>query len=259
MSGPVACNTLWIGRRLGAVERACLRSVLRQGHALTLWCYDLPEGVPPRVRLRDAAEILPRDTVIAHKGGSHALFANRFRYELQRRAAGFWVDCDIYLVRPLDGLTGHVFGWAAPHHINTAVLHLPPDSPVLAPLLDLFDECDVPPWLPWRARAAAWLRLRRTGRSGLSHMPWGSAGPLALTWLAERHGLARCALPAPVFYPVHWDAAAWIRDPRWTLDGMLRPETRAVHLWNELIKGFKDGPAPPGSFLARLQAEGAPD
>src|SRR5690349_7920416 len=36
------CVTLWIGESLGAVERACLRSVLRQGHSLALYCYDRP-------------------------------------------------------------------------------------------------------------------------------------------------------------------------------------------------------------------------
>lgn len=258
MSGSV-CNSLWIGPRLGAVERACLRSVLRQGHRLVLWCYDIPAGVPAGVELRDAAAILPREAIVTHKAGSHALFANRFRYELQRRGLGLWVDCDVYLVKPLDGLDGHVFGWAAAGHINNAVLRLPPDSPLLPPLLRLFDEREVPPWLPLRPRIAAWLRLKRSGRSGLSHMPWGSAGPLALTWLAEREGLAGCALPAPVFYPMHWDRARWIVDPAIALEQVVTPQTRAVHLWNELIKGFKDAPAPPGSFLARLQAEGAED
>jgi hypothetical protein len=33
--------------------------------------------------------------------------------------------------------------------------------------------------------------------------------------------------------------------------------TVTVHLWNERIKHFKEKPAPKGSFLARLQQEGA--
>jgi hypothetical protein len=256
---PERCNSLWVGSRLGAVERACLRSVMAQGHALTLWCYEVPEGVPAGVELADAERIVPASEIVLHRRGSPALFANHFRYELQRRAMGFWVDCDIYLVRPLEGMDRHVFGWAAPGHINTAILRLPPDSPLIAPLLRLFEEREVPPWLELRAKLAAWYRLRRTGRTGLSLMPWGSAGPLALTWLARREGLDGCALPANVFYPRHWDDARWILDPAIGLDAVVGSETRAVHLWNELIKGFKDGPAPRGSFLARLQAEGAID
>ena len=42
----------------------------------------------------------------------------------------------------------------------------------------------------------------------------------------------------------------------------VRPEVHressvAVHLWNECIRTFKDAPAPAGSFLHRLQQEGA--
>lgn len=36
----------------------------------------------------------------------------------------------------------------------------------------------------------------------------------------------------------------------------MTPNSLALHLWNELIRGFKDKPAPAGSFLARLHAEG---
>lgn len=42
-------------------------------------------------------------------------------------------------------------------------------------------------------------------------------------------------------------------------DGMIGPDTLSIHLYNELIKGFNETPAPPGSFLAQLQREGAPD
>src|SRR5687768_2878830 len=84
------CVTLWIGPSLGAVERACLKSVLRQGHRLALYCYREPIGVPDGVELRDAAEILPEHRIIRHKTGSVALFANWFRYELQRRSLGTW-------------------------------------------------------------------------------------------------------------------------------------------------------------------------
>jgi hypothetical protein len=251
------CNSLWIGARLGRLERACFRSVLAQGHGLRLWCYDKPEGVPDGVELADAAAILPRDRVVAHASGSVALFANHFRYELQRLGLGLWLDADIYLLAPLEGLPETLFGRVADDEINNAVLRLPPDSPLLAPMLELFEERSVPPWLGLTARAAARWRLLRTGRSRPDLMPWGSAGPHALTWLARRHGLEGAALPSAVFYPVHWRDAGWILDPARSLDEIATPKTRAVHLWNERIKALKEAPAPPGSFLARLQAEGA--
>ncbi|HEV2865715.1 MAG TPA: hypothetical protein VGX37_04315, partial [Allosphingosinicella sp.] len=237
-------------------ERACMRSVLRHGHPLSLFCYEAPGDVPQGVELRDAAEILPATLVVRHRSGSVALFANRFRYELQRRGEGLWVDADTYLVRPLDLDRPYLFGWEDERSIANGVLLTPPDSPLLGPLLAVFEEREVPPWLEPRARLAARWRLWRTGRTGIEQMPWGSAGPRALTHVARKLGLDRWALPPSVLYPVHWRDAQWIRDPARTLDEVVRADTIAVHLWNHCIGAFKTLPAADGSFLARLQAEG---
>lgn len=255
----LTCATLWIGERLGPVERACLRSVLRQGHPLALYCYRRPEGVPEGVEVRDAAEVLPEASVVRHRNGSPALFANRFRYELQRRGAGAWVDTDVYLVAPLPDARPYLLGREDGRFLGNAVLRLPPDAPVLAELLALFAERRVPPWLSPRERLRAWARLARTGRTGIAEMPWGTLGPRAVTAVLHRAGLDGWALPQDVLYPVGCDDAAWVLDPDVLLEARTTPRTVAVHLWNEKIKRVKDAPAPPGSFLARLQAEGAED
>ncbi len=254
---PLRCATLWIGSSLGPVERACLRSVLRQGHQLDLYCYAVPSGVPDGVAVSDAARILPESSIVRHQSGSVALFANRFRYELQRRSLGTWVDCDAYLLRPLDETSDYLLGEFEPGRVNTGVLRLPPDSPVLKPLLQIFDERKVLPWLPLAARIAAQWRLATTGRIGLAQLPWGSAGPIALTYLAHAHGIARYALPPEVLYPVRWQDADWVRNPAIGLEQVITERTVSIHLWNERIKHLKDLPAAPGSFLAQIQAEGA--
>lgn len=256
MENPSPCVTLWIGAALGAVERACLRSMLRQGHRVTLYCYHELAGVPDGVQVADASEVLPERVIVRHRSGSPSLFSNRFRYELQCRSAGVWVDMDVYVLRPLPTVDGYLFGRYEEGIISTGVLRFPPDSPLLADLLAPFEERQVPWWLNRRARAAAWWRLRRTGRTGIEQMPWGSLGPKALTAVARRHGVDRFALAPEVLNPVHWLDAGWIRDPTVGLEAVVTPRTAAVHLYNELIKPFKDQPAAPGSFLARLQAEG---
>lgn len=238
------------------MERACLKSILRQGHPLALYCYEQPAGVPPGVELRDASAIIPQNRLIRHRTGSPALFANWFRYELQRRGAGTWVDCDLYLLAPLDGTSPHLFGEEAPDQINSAVLRCPSDSPLLPPLIALFNEDSVPSWLPLRSRMAAHLRLWRSGRSGLASMPWGSAGPKALSHVARLQGMSHLALPSDIFYPAPWQEAQWITDPSRTIEDVVTPRTVAVHLWNERIKHVKNRPARPGSFLARIQEEG---
>lgn len=47
-----------------------------------------------------------------------------------------------------------------------------------------------------------------------------------------------------------------MRDPLRSLESRITPATIGLHLWNERIKAWKDEPAPPGSFLARLHQEG---
>lgn len=252
----VECASLWIGESLGPVERACLRSVLRQGHRLSLYCYKRPNGVPAGVVLRDAAEILPRSSIIRHHSGSVSLFSNRFRYEVQRRGLGTWLDCDAYLVRPLDGDSDYLIGEYEAGRVSTGILRLPQDSPLVGPLLEIFEEKSVMPWLPWRARLGAHWRLMTSGRVGLSKLPWGSAGPVALTHLVHAHGLAHVTVPQDVLYPVRWQEAEWILDPGRSLDDVVTERTVSVHFWNERIKGFKHKPAPPGSVLARLHEEG---
>jgi hypothetical protein len=90
-------------------------------------------------------------------------------------------------------------------------------------------------------------------------MPWGSAGPRALTALAKQHRVAELAEPPEVLYPARWQDADWIRDPAVKLEDVITERTVSIHVWNERIKHFKNEPAAPGSFLARLQAEGARD
>lgn len=257
MAKRLRLNTLWIGPALGRIERACLRSALTQGHAITLYCYRPVEGVPDGVEVADAAAIVPEDRVVRHRNGSPSLFSNLFRYTLQQRGLGTWIDCDLYFVAPLDHPKRDLFGWQDSRTVNNAVLRLPPDSPILKPLISIFDEREVPPWLNSIERAAATRRLHESGRTGISDMPWGSAGPNALTALLRQTGLLRNALPEAAFYPAPPIRAGWIRSPLIPLDRMTRQGTIAVHLWNELIKGFKDDPAPPGSFLSRLHEEGA--
>ena len=253
----VPINMLWIGPVLGGLERACIRSVLRQGHRLKLWCYRFPEGVPEGVEVRDAAEILPESSIIRHRTGSVSLFSNWFRYELQRQGEGTWLDTDVYLLRPLPSDTPYLLTEYEDGRINGGALRLPSDSPALPLLLALFEETTVPYWLPYRAQLAAHWRLAITGRSDLSRMPWGVAGPNALTAICRKLGLSELALAPEVCSPTRWQDADWILDPAQPLERWTTPRTAAVHLWNERIKGFKNEPAPPGSFLARLQSEGA--
>lgn len=258
--GAVTTNivNLWIGDSLGPIERACMRSVLRQGHRLALYCYRDVAGVPEGVEILDASAVLPESAFPADWATRSDLYSDWFRYEIQKRGLGIWLDLDIYLVAPLDLEAVHLFGEYEPGKVNGAVLRLPPDSPMLAALLEQFAPGVVPKALPWYRQAPIRARKLLTGNVDLSRTPWGTTGPHALTRFVRRFKLSSNALSPDVFYPAEWRNAAWIRDPAIHLDDMITERTVAVHLWNECIREFKSRPAPQGSFLARLQHEGRP-
>ncbi len=253
------CVTLWVGDALGPIERACLKSIVRTGHRLALYAYDEPAGVPDGVEVRDASTILSRDALRDGAGGLVGLFSDWFRYELLIRNLGTWIDTDVYVLGQIDGDKAYLFGEQGPGTINGAVLRLPADSPLLPRLLQPFHEMTTPSWVGWRFYIPARFREFVKGRAELARLPWGSIGPHALTALAKEHGVYGFAEPVERFYPVPWQKADWIVDPAAPIESVVRPETAAVHLWNERIKSFKNDPAPQGSFLHRLRREGTKD
>ena len=248
------CVTLWIGESLGPVERACMRSVLRQGHPLALYCYATPKGTPEGIEVRDAAGILPEQSILRHRGGSVAPFSDWFRYELQRRGLGTWIDTDMYLLRAIEGNEPYLFGEERPGVLNNAVLRVPRDSPLLDELLLPFSRT-TPWWLPPSHKLRSRVREWATGAADVEKMPWGTTGPAALTAAANKLDLSSHACAPSVFYPVPWEAALWILDPAVGIDDVVRRDTVGVHLWNECIRHLKHRAAREGSFLHRLQQE----
>ena len=124
-------HTLWIVGPLSNLEQICLASMLKQGHKVTLHTYGKVENVPNGVIVCDAEKTLPYDDSYRHgKTGSISLFADYFRCVLLKKEMGIWVDLDCFLLKPLE-IPSH--GYLLGHEkntINSAVLHLPGDSPV---------------------------------------------------------------------------------------------------------------------------------
>lgn len=47
-------NSVWIGKKLGPVHAACLRSFVRHGHEVVLHTFERPEDTPDGVKIFDA-------------------------------------------------------------------------------------------------------------------------------------------------------------------------------------------------------------
>jgi hypothetical protein len=250
--------TLWIGDSLGPIERACMRSMLRHRDHVVLYSYSDVAGVPEGVEIRDASPLIPRSSIPDSWAQRSDLYSDWFRYEVQKRGLGTWLDLDMYLLAPLPEQGDYLFGEYEPGKINGAVLRLPPDAPILDPLLEQFRSGVIIGSLHWRTRLPALARKLVQGVDHLTTTPWGATGPFALTWFVPRFGLSDEALPPEVFYPVRWQDARWILDPKQRVEDKVTKQTVAIHVWNECIRDYKHKEAPEGSFLRRLQDEGRP-
>lgn len=220
-------NMFWFGDRLPALHRMCIASFVQQGHPVNLYCYRPPDGVPQGVHVCDAGEIVDESNIFKSTGGSYALFADQFRYELLHRHGGWWADCDVYCLQPFRFDTPYVFGLETANRINNAVLKLPPD-------------CELT------------RRLIEKGRELGSHRQWRQAAWVFHNAVMDL-GLHRYALPPKVFYPV--PAVDWGSVLR---SGCVPDVTGAVavHLWGEMIRrhdpDLMDGPFASNSMARAL-------
>jgi hypothetical protein len=199
-------HSLWIGDRLGPLEELCLSSFIQQGHRFFLHTYKTFD-VPAGVTLLDANDLVPENQIIRfRRTGSVSLFADRYRYEILRKFDVYWADVDIFCLRPFEFSGPYLFGVdrvaEGRNILNNAVLGAPADSEFLARLLALFAK----PSLALRFLTPAermklyWNAVRRFQVPGLEDFPWGSAGPIAVTHIAEELGIIDLAQPLSALF-----------------------------------------------------------
>ncbi len=120
-------NGLWIGQ-LSPLEQRCLKSFVAQGHPYHLYTYEPIDSVPAGVTLQDASQILPQSQVFRNQNGkgkgSLAAFSDLFRYKLLLERGGWWVDTDVFCLKPFDFTAPYVFG-AEDKPVASGVLKMP--------------------------------------------------------------------------------------------------------------------------------------
>jgi hypothetical protein len=262
---PIICS-FWHGD-IGWLGRLCIASFLERGHRFELYAYDDVGPVPAGCVRRDANDIIPQNEMFFYKGSrTPAVFADLFRLRLMQHRAGIWVDCDVYCVRPFEGLGDYVYGLetsskADRQMVNNAVFACPPDGELLESLLKTFEPGAMPPGMPWFR--ALEVRIRRLLGEDLpvQNMQFGTTGPWPLNYHLKRLGLFERAQAKPVFYPMDYGDAHKLMQPGIALADLVQPETLSAHFWHSSLtdRGSGQLAAPaPGSFfaneLARLGA-----
>jgi mannosyltransferase OCH1-like enzyme len=206
-------QSLWVGDALSAMEKLSIASFLAHGHEFRLYTYGPMSGIPNGARIEDASAILPAARIFRYRDhDSYAGFANYFRYKLLLERGGWWVDLDSVCLRPFDFEGDFVFSSQirerGSQYPNVGFMKAPPSSGILTEL--------------WQACTA----------KDPAHITWGETGPVLLEQVLRRFELDACVQPSRVFCPVPYYDWERVLDPdaSWSF----APETRAIHLWNEM-------------------------
>jgi hypothetical protein len=209
-------QSLWIGDRLGAMERLAIQSFLDHGHEFHLYCYDGVDGVPAGTTVRNGRDILPADRIFAYSEGfakdSPAAFSNFFRYKLLLERGGWWVDTDVVCLKPftfevdrliaserLDPPQGYI--------ASTSVLKAPAGDALMAWLWDLCRTIDT------------------------RDVRFGQLGPRLLQKGIDALDLGRLVESPARFSPVPFFEWRRLIDDESLVPG---PDTYAVHLWHQM-------------------------
>jgi hypothetical protein len=247
----------WHGAPLSRIERLSMASFLANGHALDLYVYEEPPGVPCGVRLLEAQRVLPRTMMFRNRHtGSLAPFADWFRYRLLLERGGLWADSDVVCLRPLAFSTPLLFGWADEELVNNAVLGMPAGPPLAQWMSTVCENPNrIVPYDGLRMRLRKWRRRVLQG-DRRERVRWGELGPKGLTRAARYLGYLRQARPERDFYPVRCEAWQLLFEDSTPSRSLSLDQSYCVHLWNEMTRrqrGFvRDGPFPPDSPFEQL-------
>ncbi|WP_156134281.1 galactosyltransferase Lgt5 [Ensifer sp. ZNC0028] len=230
-------NTVWIGKQLGPVHAACLRSFLRNGYDVVLHSFGMPEDAPVGVRLFDASKLMALQEVdVFRKAKMLALASDIYRYRIQREGMGLYADCDVYCLKPLDE-DDYIFGWESSKLIGSAVLKIPPQSRLLQELLEAAEDLHfIPPWLPRRKRNKMGLRKKLGFPVHVADQAWGVIGPQLLTHHVREMNLTNHASSIDAFYNLHFECTGLLYEPGLSVRDLATSRSSFLHLCNSRLK-----------------------
>jgi hypothetical protein len=221
-SNNVEIHTLWIGT-LGPLECLCLSSWVRLGYKVILHTYDTMPA-PNGIFLYNAENLMPRKSIFTCAANNNiAVFSDVYRAAiLNAFPNAIWLDADIFLLKHIDFSAENILAMEngdAIEHINSAVMRLQPNHPILNKILKRYNR----PYLgvPWKKPKKAWRVITRAMASGgirPQHLPWGALGYGAIHDHVSKCGFDGKILPSricltgkdvPIFSAID-NADAWI-------------------------------------------------
>ena len=250
---PVA--SLWIGTEIRYLEQLCLKSHLRHGHPVTIYCTDDVRNLPEGVIAKPATDIMDISSERI-KETSPSFWSNVFRYKMIQKTGSIWIDCDAFCHRPFPDEWEYIFaGHGMRGALNCGVVGIPQIGELMDQLIDYYDNLpDYPPWWNQRQRKkldamspdiAQSTRIYKTERTAF--------GPQAFTHFAKITGHFEKAMRSEVLYPVPFQLNDVFYDPYGKVEGWFTENTTSVHLYTNGTKPWwQNNPPLPNSYVARM-------
>ena len=211
-------QSLWIGSRLSTMEKLCIVSFIKQGHAFHLYTYGEVAEVPQGTIVKDANEIIASDKIFKYKDhNSYAGFANMFRYKLLFEKGGYWVDMDNICLEPFDSEQEYVFSSQRPKNPVSEYILQEPNNGVIR--------------VPKGSEIMAFC-YKEAAQKDKNKIKWGETGPKLLEKAVEKYGLNAHVAKPEVYCAVNW--WEWDRFIDGTVGKNILSNARSVHLWNEM-------------------------
>lgn len=209
-------QSLWIGDKLPKLHFECIQSFIKHNHEYNLYSYN-NLLVPTGCNLLDANEILLEDCIFTYPSSAYnnkkidnkgyAAFSNMFRYKLLADKGGIWADTDIFCLKNFSINEPYCFVYERVKKNNKKVcasclISCPANSEFIN---YCYDYC---------------VKINK------DKLKWGQIGVNLLTKAINKFNLNEYIVDASIYCPIDW----------WFFDNLnaIVPESRTVHLWNEM-------------------------
>ncbi|MEJ2421210.1 MAG: glycosyltransferase [Acidobacteriota bacterium] len=209
---PPAIQSLWIGKELTVMERMCISSFLNNGHDYVLYVYGHVNHIPPGTTVKDANDIIHESEIFKYSSyDSYAGFSDMFRYKLLYEKGGYWVDTDIFCLKPFPFEKRYLFAsqrnMTGKIKVNCCVMKAPAKSRLMA-------YC-----------------YKESIAKDPATLKWAEMGPILLTKAVTQFKMWDDVSGPEAFCPIEW----WKWDRLITESDMnVFNGSLAVHCWNEM-------------------------
>lgn len=218
MNSTYIVKSLWISSTIDDMQILCIKSFLAMGIEFQLYTYNDVHNIPDGVIIKNANDILDAKFIFIDNKQSYATFTDWFRIKLLYDTGGWWVDCDVLLIKPFETVDEYVFATESFYaqgnleiRICNAVIKMPQFSNIGRNILSKIEE--------------------KLSMQSVDDIEWTEIGAGFLKEEIIDNYLEGYVVAPDTFCPNAWNT---FEQASLQENFLLSPDTYTVHLWNNM-------------------------